>query len=93
MANTDLRIVGVALRLPDEYINPMLSAPAPARHDRLLRLYRRLTGATHTDRDAQGFLLSDGTFCRRKAAWALARRNGQLKGEVKGDTFTSENVW
>ena len=86
-----LRIVRAAIRIQFDGI---FSLPIPARHHDLIRELRERGYTGDVQGDRQGFLLSDGRFVMRKAAGALARRNGQLKnGKQISSTFTSEDVW
>lgn len=90
-----LKIVGVAIRANNGLVYSM---KAPARHVDLKRLMREdgYEGPTEGN-ERDGFLLSNGSFCRRVAAGALARRTGQLQSEdkkfVHGGHFTSEDLW
>ena len=90
-----LKIVGVAIRADNGLVYSM---KAPARHVDLKRLMREdgYEGPTEGN-ERDGFLLSNGSFCRRVAAGALARRTGQLQSEdkkfVHGSHFTSEDLW
>lgn len=65
----DLRIVAAAIRDID---GKVWSVPPPGRHHDVIQLMRAegYTGPVSGE-DQQGFLLNDGRFCRRKAAYLL----------------------
>lgn len=87
----DLKIVRAAIRVDHGAI---FSLPIPARHHDLVRELREIGYKGPVQGDRQGFLLNDGRFVMRKAAGAIARKNGQLRnGKQIANTFTSEDVW
>lgn len=91
MSVNDLKIVRAAIRVDHGAI---FSLPIPARHYDLIQKLRESGYEGPVQGDRQGFLLSDGRFVMRKAAGALARKNGQLKnGKQIAAVFTSEDVW
>jgi hypothetical protein len=84
-----LRVVSVAILTEDGLIH---SLPAPNRHFNVMHLL--------ADRykdigfDAQGFLLSNGKFCRRKPAKRIAEKAGQLIARASNlSELYSEDVW
>jgi len=52
-----------------------------------------MTGKPFTSLDAQGFLLSDGRFCRRKAAAGIAIKAGQIDELKWPPDLYSEDLW
>lgn len=88
---TQLRVVAAALLTPDGLIHTM---PPPARHHDIVH---RLTEAgidTMRATVEQGFLLSNGRFCMRKAAKRVAEKAGQLLERASNlDELYSEDVW
>lgn len=68
-----LRIVAVAVRIDDL----LLSMPAPRRHHAIVHAMTGL-GLPQPRADAQGFLLSDGSYAWRRPALHVATRAGQL---------------
>ena len=91
-AIVSLRIDAAAIRDIDGNV---WSLPQPARHHDVIRLMRESGYAGPVSgQDQQGFVLSDGRFCRRKAALSVAKRAGQLKGgKVIGSQVTTEDLW
>lgn len=88
----DLRIVAAAIRDID---GKVWSVPPPGRHHDVIQLMRAegYTGPVSGE-DQQGFLLNDGRFCRRKAAYFVAVRAGQLKnGKTISSQVTTEDLW
>lgn len=86
-----LRIVAVAVRDEKGVIHTL---PAPARHHDVVREMHD-KGLRNMGPDIeQGFLLSDGRFCRRKPAKRIAERAGQLlpRASKLAELF-SEDVW
>jgi len=70
------------------------SLPAPARHFQVVHLLSEKFGHQDRGMDTQGFLLSDGTFCRRVQAKRIAERAGQLLPRaMKLRELYSEDVW
>ncbi len=87
----ELRVVAVAVRTDDGLIH---SLPAPARHFSVVQLLVENHGYVQTTMEDQGFLLSDGRFCRRKPAKLVAERAGQLLERAsKLSELFSEDVW
>lgn len=86
-----LKVVAAAIRDVDGRV---WSVDPPGRHRDVINLMREsgYTGPVN-GQDQQGFLLSDGRFARRKAAGPIARKAGQLKGELIGSVLTSEDLW
>jgi len=84
------KVVAAAVRLDGGFI---LTAPPPARHHNLVQMVCRITGAPFTDLGAQGFLLSSGKFCRRKAAGQVAIRAGQIEALPRPPNLFSEDLW
>jgi hypothetical protein len=90
----DLRIVGVALLLPNRLV---ISLPAPSRHHHIISMLNE----AHVDQDyihraEQGFLVSSGKFATRRQAYRIAFEAHQLLPKpVGGPGFVlfSENVW
>jgi hypothetical protein len=90
-AETQLRIVAAAIRTGDGLVH---SLPPPARHHDLV--HRLLDAFNHpcAAEDEQGFLLSNGRFCRRKPAKRIARKAEQLLARASNlDDLYSEDVW
>lgn len=87
-----LTIVAAAIRDVDGVV---WSLPQPARHYQIIQHMRESGYAGPVSgEDQQGWLLSDGRFCRRKAGYHVARRAGQLKdGKMIGSVLTSEDLW
>ncbi len=87
----DLRIVACAIRAAD---GSVFSLPAPARHHDVIRLMNEHNQEATGPDITQGFLLSNGKFCRRKPAKAIAERAGQLLKRAKDlPELYSEDVW
>lgn len=87
-----LRIESAAIRDIDGNV---WSLPQPARHHDVIRFMREsgYTGPV-SGIDQQGFILSDGRFCRRKAAYSIAKKADQLKhGTMIGSQVTTEDLW
>lgn len=85
-----LRVVSVAIRTEDGMIH---SLPAPSRHFHVVQLLINNHGYKQMTMEDQGFLLSDGTFCRRKAAKRIAKKAGQLLLDTNLSELYSEDVW
>lgn len=86
-----LRVVAVAVRLPNGLVFTM---EAPARHHNVIHAMTELEIDTMREEVTQGFLLSDGTFCRRKPARRIAEEANQLlPRESKLSELYSEDVW
>lgn len=89
--NNQLRVVSVAIRTEDGMIH---SLPAPARHFQVVQLLTENHGYKQTTMEDQGFLLSDGRFCRRKPAKYIAEKAGQLLDRALDSPYLfSEDVW
>lgn len=90
---TEAEIVGVAIR--DQH-GTAHTAPRPARHHDLLRLFHDV-GLHCPGPAAQGFVLGDGTFVSRRRAYGIAMNNGQLlprpAGGYDGPELYSEDLW
>jgi len=85
-----LAIVAAAVRLPDGLV---CSLPRPARHFNVIRSLAS-HGIDQQGNHEQGFLLSDGRFCRRTPARMVAEKAGQIlptAGQTK--ELFSEDVW
>lgn len=90
--NSCLSIESAAIRDID---GKVWTLPQPARHHDVIRLMREsgYTGPV-SGQDQQGFLLSNGIYCRRKAAYSVAKKSGQLKnGKMIGSQITTEDLW
>lgn len=87
-----LRIVRAAIR---DNLGGVWSVPIPGRHHDVIREMREAGyKGPVSGRDQQGFLLNDGRFIRRKAAYRIAKRAGQLlQEEPIGADVTSEDLW
>lgn len=86
----DLRVEAAAVLLGGE----VYSLPSPKRHhDVVIMMYERGLDP----RGEQGFLLSDGRFCTRRAAYLVAEQAGQLlprqPGGYDGLELYSEDLW
>jgi hypothetical protein len=89
-AATPLRVVAAAVLTRDGVIH---SLPPPDRHHKIVHRLADL-GHKQVEGDEQGFLLSDGRFCRRKAAKHIAREAGQLLERASAsEELFSEDVW
>ncbi len=85
----DLRVVAAACYL-DGVIYTM---PPPARHhDVVHEMSGRGLSVMRADCE-QGFLLNNGRFAMRKAAAALAVRNGQIDAPKWPPNLYSEDLW
>ncbi len=83
-------MVAAAVRTPDGLV---FSVARPGRHHTILHLMVA-EGLVQQERHEQGFLLSDGRFCRRKPAKIVAERAGQLLPHAsKSSDLFSEDVW
>lgn len=91
VVTSELRVVAAAVLTSDGLIH---SLPAPARHHNVVHRLAEVFDHPSMDSDEQGFLLSDGTFCRRRAAKIVARNAGQLleRASDLAELF-SEDVW
>lgn len=67
----------------------------PARHHHLIhRIVEATGGRCLAGQDAQGFLLSDGSWADRERAYEVAEIAGQMLGEPhKAGMLFSEDVW
>ena len=92
MDNEDqLRVVAVAVRDEKGEVHTL---PAPARHHDVIREMASRDLRTMGPDIEQGFLLSDGRFCRRKPAKRIAEKAGQLLPRAsKLMELFSEDVW
>lgn len=86
-----LTVVAAAVR---DASGKVWTLPPPARHCNVIWLMRDQGIQDGHENETQGFLLSDGRFCRRKPAKVIARRAGQLleRASKSSDLF-SEDVW
>ncbi len=91
MSDDGLRVVAVAVRDEKGEIHTL---PSPARHHDVIREMARKDIRTAGPDIEQGFLLSDGRFCRRKPAKHIAEKAGQLlpRASKLAELF-SEDVW
>lgn len=86
-----LRVVAAAVRMSDGRV---FSLPPPARHYNIIHMMAGVLGIPQTGDQEQGFLLSDGRFCRRKPARIIAERAGQLLPRAMDLLeLYSEDVW
>lgn len=85
-----LQVVAAAVRTPDGLIHSMVP---PARHDTIVHALTNMGHPQDFGEDTQGFLLSDGRFCRRKPALRIAEQAGQLLKPTKLPELYSEDVW
>lgn len=90
----ELRIVAAAI-LDDA--GKTWTLPPPARHHDIIN-WMRATGYAGgifgTNGDQQGFLLSNGMYCRRRPALRVAKKAGQIKNcKIIGGVLTSEDLW
>lgn len=87
MEEDNLTVVAAAIRKEDGRV---FSSPAPDRHHDVIKLM----GAEFDQRDEQGFILSDGSWVRRKPALYIAIRSGQIKeGKWPAHGLFSEDLW
>lgn len=89
---SELKVDSVAIR--DVY-GKVWSLPRPNRHHDVIR-HMRESGydGPVNGVDQQGFILSSGQFCRRKAALRVAEKAGQIKGSrTIANVLTSEDLW
>lgn len=87
-----LRIVSAAIR---DDSGTVWSVPQPGRHHDVIA-YMRRSGykGPVAGPDQQGFVLSNGNFCLRRAAMRVAKKAGQIKGgKAIGSVLTSEDLW
>jgi len=84
-----MRIVGVAIRTRE---GKVYSLPSPNRHHHLVRMIFEETGKPLYG-ETQGFLTNCGRFMNRSQARVVARKSGQLKGDLIGSVLTSEDLW
>jgi hypothetical protein len=90
-----VKIIGVALKLPDDTI---FSLPQPARHHNLLNILREenetLPIKINLNKVEQGFITDTGDFITREEAEIIAIETGQLRrGYILGSVLTSEDLW
>lgn len=85
----DLRVVAAACLLGDV----IYSLPPPARHSAVLQWIAR-RDLDIPPMEGTGFLLSNGQFANRRAAAALALRNGQVSAVAHPfQGLYSEDLW
>lgn len=92
MNKEEIFIVASAIRDID---GKVWSVPSPGRHHDVIALMRNegYNGPVNQI-DQQGFLLSNGMFCRRKAAMRVAEKANQIKnGKPISSVLTSEDLW
>ena len=88
---THRRIAAAAILTSDGLIHSM---SPPARHHDIVHRLIDAFGHKCCAEDEQGFLLSDGTFCRRKPAKRIATEAGQLLPRAMDlPELYSEDVW
>ena len=87
-----LRIETAAIR---DINGKVWTLPRPRRHHDIIRSMREAGyDGPVNGVDQQGFVLSDGRYCRRKVAWHVAEDAGQLKnGKMIGPQLTTEDLW
>jgi hypothetical protein len=87
----DLRVVAAAVRTDEGLVHTL---PRPARHHDVVRLLAESFDHPGRGTDEQGFLLSDGSFCRRRRARFVAEEAGQLLPRASDlAELYSEDVW
>lgn len=69
-----------------------VSLPPPARHHTIIRFLAERGDPTPIMGE-QGFLLSDGRFCRRKPAARVAIKAGQIEALKWPPNLYSEDLW
>jgi hypothetical protein len=86
-----LKVVAVAVRTDDGLVHTL---PRPARHHDVVHLLAEKFNHPSSALDEQGFLLSDGRFCRRKPAKRVAEEAGQLLPRASDlPELYSEDLW
>ena len=84
-------VVAAAVRTSDGRV---FSVRRPGRHHDVVHMMVERFGIPQTGDQEQGFLLSDGTFCRRAAARTVAEQAGQLLPRAMDlKELYSEDVW
>ena len=89
---SDRRVIGVACRLGDLIV----SMAAPARHHIILMELADAGLTRHVQPEEQGFLLSDGAFVDRRAAYLVASEAKQMLPRPSGhdrQELYSEDLW
>lgn len=81
----------VATAILDKDGNPV-SLPPPARHHTIIHLLAE-RGEPTPIMGEQGFMLSDGTFCRRRRAGMIAIKAGQIAKLRWPPYLYSEDLW
>lgn len=85
-----LRVIAAAIN----YDGLIFSVPAPGRHHNVIHAMVDAGVKRNVRGEDQGFLLSDGRWCSRRAAEHIAREAGQIKNEkLLGSILTSEDLW
>lgn len=87
-----LTVTAAAIMHPDGRV---YSLPPPARHANILWMMveKRVMPPDNALGGEQGFLLSDGRFCRRKPAGVIALKAGQIKELRWPPSLYSEDLW
>jgi hypothetical protein len=92
MDNEVLKIECAAIK---DSAGKVWSVPRPGRHYNIIKLMRDsgYEGPVNGP-DQQGFILSNGNFCRRKAAMSIAKNANQIiGGEPISSVLTTEDLW
>jgi len=87
-----LRVVAAAVKHPDGRV---FTVPPPGRHASVLWMMVAMgcMPANNALGGVQGFILNSGQFARRKAAAAVALRNGQVAALRWPPNLFSEDLW
>jgi len=86
----ELRVVAAAIRKRSGIV---FTLPPPARHGGIIYAMAK-AGVEAPILDEQGFLLNDGTFCKRGRAFRVASDAGQIiKKTAPTDLLFSEDLW
>ena len=89
-----LQVVRAAIRIETPFGEIPFSLAQPKRHFEIIEELRLRGYDGPVQGDRQGFILSDGRFVMRLAAYSVARRAGQIRrGELIGSILTSEDLW
>ncbi len=90
MSAAPLEVQQVAIRVH----GVQYTIPRPNRHADLIKaLIKNGMQPPIPGGEAQGFMLTDGSFATRKQATFVAEKNGQLKHDLLGSVLTSEDLW
>lgn len=91
VSEEQLRVVAVAVRDEKGEVHTL---PAPARHHDVVHAMSESGLRVMGPDIEQGFLLSDGRFCRRKPAKRIAEKAGQLLPRAMDlAELLSDDVW